>query len=454
MKIETFFFKFFYKYIPHSPKLVNGINLLKFNQFGLAGEEFKKSYYRDKDKKCLSYLLSVKAFAHNVAAGLDETMSLCQKVSNDFLLDRTFWNFYGRCWLDVAEEYFLAEEAEKCFTKAIELSKGTYADDWYGLGMVRQYQQRYKEAVECYLKSIKCDSSYVESQFRIWSLYKDGFIDNRFGIGTLKMPGEYLIDFDFNKIDEISLAEVRVARRIKQSGVVVFRNVIKQDKFLSLLKEEILIYTAKYNYKKSFIAPYDDAPSELKKNVQKIIDKQILKKLLPLISEWSEKGWQPIRNPAWWLQYMPVLEQESQILNEHRPKMPLGEVLGRPSGYATPLHQDNPVNCQFSDWQTFWIALDECGPGIAPSMRVLTVPIRSAIDPLEEELGRINPVRANLISIFFDKAMVKIKAAPGDIVIFGRYMLHQTYYDCNMKSARNSIDLRFVTGPSVPKEML
>jgi tetratricopeptide (TPR) repeat protein len=454
MKLKTFISKIFYKYIPHNPKFINGINLLKKNQFGLAGQELSEGFYRYKEKKYLAYLLSVSASFHNVAAGRDEMLSLCEEASRDFHSDRTFWNFYGRCWLDVAEKHFLADEADKCFINAIEIGEGKFADDWYGLGMVRQYQQRYNEAADCYLKSIKCDPTFFESQFRIWSLYKDELINDNFGIEPLKKPGEYLMDFDFNDVDKISRGEVIKARKIKEFGAIIFRNVIKKDKFLSSLKKEILTYTAKYNYNKSFIAPYDLAPSELKKKIQKIIDDKIFNKLLPLISEWNDIGWEPFRNPSWWLQYMPVLDSESQLLTGNRSESPVGEILDRPYGYATPLHQDNPVNCQFSDWQTFWIPLDKCGPGIAPSMKVLTVPIRSAIDPLEQKLGRINSVRSKLISIFFDNAMFTINANPGDVIIFGRYMLHQTYYDLNMKSARNSIDLRWVTGPSIPRGML
>ena len=175
---------------------------------------------------------------------------------------------------------------------------------------------------------------------------------------------------------------------------------------------------------------------------------------MPFISEWNESGWKPLRNSSWWIQYMPVLDKNIQILKKRGPRTPLGEIFDRPFGYANPLHQDHPVNCQFSDWSTFWIALDDCGPEIAPSIKVLTVPLRSPIDSLEEKLGRINSVKDNLLSIFFDKAMVKIKAAPGDIVVFGRYTLHQTFYDSKMESGRNSIDLRWVIGPSIPKEML
>ncbi len=454
MKIKNFFSKFFYKYIPHNANFVNAIKLLKANQFGLSVKEFREAYKHDKNKKYLAYLLSASSSFHNVAASIDETINLCREYKEVFGGDRVFWNFYGRCWLDVCEKDFLADEADKCFSKAIEISEGKHADDWYGLGMVRQFQQRYNEAADCYLKSIECDSTFVESQFRIWSMYQDGFINDNFGIEPLKKSGKYLMDFDFNDLDKISRREVIEARKIKEFGTIVFRNVIKQDCFLRSLKEEILTYTATYDYNKSFIAPYDHAPSVLKKKIQKIIDNKIFNKLLPLVSEWNDNGWKPFQNPSWWLQYMPVLDKESQILTGNRSTTPLGEIVGRPSGYATPLHQDNPVNCQFSDWQTFWITLDECGPGIAPSIRVLTIPIRSPIDPLEEELGRINSVKANLISIFFDKAMVKIKAAPGDVVIFGRYMLHQTFYDSNMALPRNSIDLRWVTGPSVPKEML
>ena len=218
------------------------------------------------------------ASSHNVAAGTDKTIHLCSKVSNKFYYDRVFWNFYGRCWLDVGEKYFIADEAGKCFTKAIEISKGKYADDWYGLGMVLQFQGKYDEAVNYYLKSIKFDPTYMESKFRIWSLYQDGFIADNFGINILAGPGDYLMDFDFNQINNISPKNIIKMRKVKQFGSVIFRNVLKQDKFLSCLKDEIMSFTTKYNYKNSFIAAYDDADGKLKHKIQKIVNEKNIEK--------------------------------------------------------------------------------------------------------------------------------------------------------------------------------
>lgn len=447
--------RFFYRIIPHSPKMRNGIELLKSNQFGLAEKEFIKAYKKNKDIKNLIYALSANASFHNVSASIDETMRLCKEISNECSMDRAFWNFYGRCWLDVAEKEFCDNEAGECFTKAIELGKGKCADDWYGLGMVRQYQGRYADAVDCYLNAIECDSSNVESKFRLWSLHKEGLVDSDFGIRPLKDNGDFLMEFDFDDIEKASSSQISMARKIKQFGTVVFRNVLRDKEFLASLRSEVSVFTEEYNYVSSLIAKYDDAPDSLKAKVEILINGEIFTKLLPLVSEYSEKGWQPFRNPSWWFQYMPVNGNFKNNQNEKlTSKTPLGSLSSRPMGYATPMHQDHPVNCQFSDWQTFWMTLDSCGEGVAPTLRVLTVPLRSAIDSFEEGLGRINSVKASLISEYFDGAMAKINANPGDIVVFGRFMLHQTYYDLGMKNSRTSVDLRWVVGPSVPKVLI
>lgn len=433
----------------------NGIELLKLNQFGLAENEFRQAYQQNKDIKNLIYLLSANASFHNVAASIDETMRLCKEISIDCTADRVFWNFYGRCWLDVAEKEFHDNEAAECFAKAIELGKGKFADDWYGLGMVRQYQGRYEDAVDCYLTAIKCDSRNVESKFRLWSLLKEGLIDSDFGIEPLKDNGDFLIEFDFDELKSVSSSEIRMARKIKEFGTVVFRNVIKDKEFLESLHSEATVFSEGYNYASSFIAKYDNAPDSLKTKVEILINEEIFRRLMPFVSEYSEKGWQPFRNPSWWIQHMPVKRNFKN--NEHKkftPETPLGSIVERPMGYATPMHQDHPVNCQFSDWQTFWIALDSCGVGVAPTLRVLTVPLSSAIDPFEQGLGRINSVKAALISEYFDGAMAKITANQGDIVVFGRFMFHQTYYDLDMKNSRTSIDLRWVVGPSVPRALI
>jgi hypothetical protein len=157
----------------------------------------------------------------------------------------------------------------------------------------------------------------------------------------------------------------------------------------------------------------------------------IFGRLLPLLSQWYARGWQPLPNPTRWVQYFPPRQDET-----------------RPLGFGTSLHQDHAVHCQQSDWTTFWTGFSRCGPGIASTLRVLTVPLRNPIDPLDRYPRRINRVPAEWIEEFFGRAMVSPSINPGDVICFGRYMLHDTYFDRDMHQERISFDARWKTGPS------
>jgi hypothetical protein len=45
-------------------------------------------------------------------------------------------------------------------------------------------------------------------------------------------------------------------------------------------------------------------------------------------------------------------------------------------------------------------------------------------------------------------AMVSLTAGPGDVVTFGRHLLHHTIFDPQMNEERLSFDVRWKTGPS------
>ena len=80
-------------------------------------------------------------------------------------------------------------------------------------------------------------------------------------------------------------------------------------------------------------------------------------------------------------------------------------------------------------------------------MRVLATRLSEPIDR-EDSFHRINRVPQSLIKEYFDPYLITVTAEPGDVLLFDRYVLHDTLIEPSMPLTRISIDIRHTIGPA------
>jgi len=208
---------------------------------------------------------------------------------------------------------------------------------------------------------------------------------------------------------------------------MVIRNFF-DVKDIGPLRSEVINFTNKFDYTKYETASFHQANNKLKKlifNLENLIFKQLIFKIS------NFKKFKPIPNPAWWIQKMLYLKKPHS----------------RPNGVGTKLHQDNPIYSRSNEWYTCWIPLTDANlkKGFSslmflPYKTSLPIPIRDFDD------RRINSIEYRNFDLFFRKFTTNITAKPGDIIVFGRNMIHSTSINSKSVNTRYSIDLRWELG--------
>jgi hypothetical protein len=367
---------------------------------------------------------------HHIGAARDRAMKRCRRLIRQFPDDPAMWLALGQRWLDQsAVEFEASDEPMHCFEEALRL-KPNSAEAWYGAGMALQHRGQFAGAARAYHAVLDNDQSHVAARFRLWCMGKQGHVAPESSIQPYRAPAESFREITLQQAETASAEEIERLRALHGAGTVIIREAVPRER-IARIRELIIPFVKQYDYAKANTIALADAPADLKGAIDLVIRDDILGRLLPLFSYWSNRGWEPILSPYQWIQYFPP-QQDSK----------------RPLGFGTGLHQDHPVHSQQSDFTTFWTALSKCGPGIASTLRILSTPLRHPIDSLDHHLKRINRVPDEWITEFFAGAMVTVSADAGDIVTFGRYMLHHTFFDPQMTEERFSFDFRCKTGPS------
>jgi len=410
--------------------LKNGLEFLATNEFHKAREIFKiiieKSNSLKSKKTALAGLAATHMSFHNCGAEKSSEAIQSLKYATSVLPnEEDFWLALGDCWLDVkVSDFDRGDECKKAFQKVIQLNQSS-ADAYYGLGMLNQHLGDMQDARVCYERALDLRPGHATAAFRLWLLEGEPEkIKRNLYDYYDKEKTKTIIEIQMDSNRPLTPLELEAIRKTQKYGTVIFRQGIPSAS-ISDLKKQTVEFATKYEFKKNTSIPFEDAPDELRKKIDEVIQKEIFQKIMPKVSFWSEKGWQSMPNPAKWIQYFP-------------PK----------TGRATPFHLDHPVVCQESDWTTFWVALTDSGPGVAPSLGICRIPLYEPIDCEEQNIGRINPVPISKIMDFFGDAMVRPSFRAGDVACFGRYMLHCTVFDEAMKQERLSFDFRYVTGPA------
>jgi hypothetical protein len=359
---------------------------------------------------------------HRDRVATDRAARYCRELARTIPNRAAPWLALGQRWLDApANEVVASDEPLRCFQAALR-AEPDCIESRYGLAMILQHRGRADEAAAAYRAVIEQDPGHVAARFRLWCLEKSGGPFSE--IGPYRAPGDALLDI------EIGNAEIRREdlRKTQQHGSIVIRNSVPRD-LIDVVRDLMLPFVRRYDYRKNSTIPYSASPPKLRAALDRLMRDVHLARLLPLLSQWHERGWTPLPNPTRWIQYFPPRPND------------------RPLGFGTSLHQDHAVHTQQSDWATFWTSFSPCGPGRASTLRVLTVPLRHPID-CSERSHRINTVPFAWVEEFFGGAMVPLTINPGDVVSFGRHTLHDTHFDPNMTGERISFDVRWKTGPS------
>jgi tetratricopeptide (TPR) repeat protein len=367
------------------------------------------------------------------ATARDPAVKYCRMLAREHPDSSAIALALGQRWLDAgAEEFGRSDEPLRCFSDALALQPDS-AEAAYGLGMTHQHRGNAKEAAAAYYAVLRHDPGHVAARFRLWCLSREGHLAPDSCIEPYQAPGAHVCEIAADAAAAAAGAathEVARIRAVQRAGTVIVRNAIGGER-VAQIRELADRFAKSYDYRASSTIRFTDSPPPLQAALNAVVRTDLLGRLLPLFSAWYVRGWTPLPSPAWWIQYFPP---------------PCATQAPFRSG--TPLHQDHPVHYQQSDWTTFWTALSPCGPGVASTLRVLSVPLRHPIDGFDNKLKRINPVAPERIVEFFGGAMVSLVAAPGDVVSFGRHMLHHTVFDPQMSAERLSFDVRWKTGPS------
>ena len=397
-------------------------DLLKTNDFGPAREDFLKSI-----KTNLVKLAASEIQFHNMGNSFNQkAVDYCKNLVDIFPEECSFWLALGDCFLDLPVDSFdkNVSESLQAFKNVVRLDP-TCHDGWYGLGMVNQYIGSFDEAKKCFEKAKEICPQDVSSRMRLWLLEKEGFLktDN---YEKLQCPEKAIKEFNFN--ESLPLNELP---ELTRKSAVIIRNFFKNVSF-SKIRSMLIPLARDWNFEDNKVSNVSISFNEIDIEIQNLIEKElisiIMKDLHGLVSIWKDRGWDPFPNPAKWIQFY----KNDAYLNSR----------------ATPFHQDHPIYSQKSDWTTFWIPLTPTGPDISSTLQVLDAYLSKPIDASEHNIGRINPIPISLIDEFFKDAMISINANPGDLVVFGRTMLHRTQNDPSMKFERLSLDFRYMTGPS------
>ena len=397
-------------------------DLLKINDFGPAREDFLKSI-----KTNLVKLAASEIQFHNCGSDFNQkAIDYCKNLVDIFPKEYLFWLALGDCWLDLPVDKFVENVSEPLEAfKNVVLLNPTCHDGWYGLGMVNQYIGSFNEAKNCFEKANEICPQDVSSRMRLWLLEKEGFLKTDH-YEKLQCPENVIKEFNFN--ESLSLNELS---ELTKKSAVIIRNFFKNVEF-SKIRTLLVPLARDWNFKENNASNTSIAFNEIQTDIKDLIEEklisQIMEDLHGLVSIWRNKGWEPFPNPAKWIQFY---ENDAHL-----------------NSRATPYHQDHPINSQKSDWTTFWVPITPSGINISSTLEVLDAYLSKPIDALEHKIGRINPIPIDLIDEFFKDAMIPINANPGDLVVFGRSMLHRTLNDPSMKFERLSLDFRYMTGPS------
>lgn len=317
-------------------------------------------------------------------------------------------------WLALAEAWCNApvaavdgsSEFREVVKRCLDLDP-TSVMGWYLQGMRCQHEKDNSAAGSCYEKVLELDPQHGGAQLRLWILSRD------FKRSLTPRPAR---EFDFRDEGDIGL--------IDQDDWFVLRNAVPRDTLEEIAAEvhpSLLSHWAG-NPDDSFL--FSDAPRPIFEKMAYLVNRHIIKVVHPRISRLRRRGWQPVNSSRWHFQL-------------HGPSQ------GRP----VPLHSDHPVAGLRNDWTTFIIPLTPCGPGVAPSLRALTAPVRV---PLAlQRLDRINLVDPAQAEEFFEGQMVPVTLMPGDLLVLGRYALHATYTEAGLQRDRISCDVRLQCGPPI-----
>jgi hypothetical protein len=335
------------------------------------------------------------------------------------------WQALGDAWLDcTADAVDRSFEPELCFGNVLR-SEPNSISALYGFGMINQHKGKYTAAIDAYLSILEIDPENVDARFRLFMLFQEKHISASLLTSYLyasKVRPHFRADDvtrDFFNSDDLEFYNI--------SQVAILRGYLSDLPFDELAKTFSRLESKYFWPPNARAAHFNNLPERERLMLLDVIDSRLAEGLAPALSNWPKFGFLPHRhNPdtAWQVQFQEY-----------------GEVRG------TPLHQDHPVNGQQSDWASFWFPMTPCGPGIAPTLRILPAKLLKPID-CEEPFARINPVPSAWLHDYFDHAMIPVTAQPGDLVIFGRYVLHDTLVEPSMPNRRISIDVRHTIGPA------
>lgn len=346
---------------------------------------------------------------------------------NEIVEDKKILLYYIKSHFDLDKKFINTKKIIKLLNIYLKKYDERF-DVYYYLGMIKEFEGKYQEALVFYEKSSNLNKKFINSKFRIWYLARTRKIKLN--------ANNYLLSSDNSmKIVKINYKNFKKSKsfkyfRTQQETLIKIENVF-DSKIFHKSKFKITSFLKNYNYKKNFIASFHDAPRSIKFFIYENLINNYLYSILNKLSNNIKKGWVPLENSSWWIQYM-----ELKLNNKLRP-----------FGISTPPHQDNPIYSSNSEWYTFWIPLDKVGKGIAPTISVLNHDgVLFPIDTANEIKNRINSINKKFVFEYFKNNMTNVSANVGDIIIFGRNMLHWTFISNDMKKNRTSLDLRWSIG--------
>lgn len=422
--------KLYLEYHPFKKDYSNALYFLKICNYNAALEASHQLYIKEKREEYLDLIFASLSFEHNVGASNNSNLfKYIDIYFDDILENKKLLLYIIRANFDLHVKFI----KPKKIIELINIYLNKYGDNYevyYYLGMINEFIGNYENAFIFYKKSNSLCDNFINANFRVWYLIK-----------TKKIKGHsdnYLLPVkNLDKIKTISYLDLPKLNKnkllkVQQETLIKIENVF-DPRYFRKSKEDIINFLQTYNYYKQPICGYREAPEFIKSFLNKELINKYLMTILNTLSKKSKKGWVPYENPAWWLQNME---------KKHKSKT-------RPLGIPTSPHQDNPVYSNSCEWYTFWVPFDKVGKGIAPTLAVLNH--KGILLPLDTTFytnNRINSVDRKFIFKYFEKNMTVVSANFGDVIVFGRNMLHWTHLDNDMKQSarRIGLDLRWFVG--------
>jgi len=334
------------------------------------------------------------------------------------------WLAIGEYWMDEqAPGKRWLQQAIEAFSRAASL-KPAWSDAHYGLGMLHQALGHTAEATQAYLSTLSLDPEHAAAHFRIrssqsWSQLTEA---DRQRLDAARRPAP-----EPEQITVTDPADLRaVNASLDRHGCALIRNALPTQalqKFKSRFQPTLTQHAARAQQPMFLMR---DVHARMAIEWADLARQTALQNLVCSYCASHNPGWTVTAHQAWHIQLRDG--------NDVQPTM---------------THQDFPVLGQQASFLTCWTPLDPCGRGEAPGVRLFLEHFRHPVHSVEHRPDAVNAVSFDQIREHLRGRAVTPGFDPGDLMLLGPCIFHETQVVPGAPGQRISCDVRFRAGPTL-----